>query len=282
MKVKPKELNLVQGSKEWLEARKGKITGSLVASCIGQKGAFLSKEKVASLIKGQSEVFVNKAMKEGAKKEPEIREKAQKLFECDIRPAVFCDENMPLFLASLDGISEDKKTIFEFKYSDLEAEQIEDFAKPSDKYLAQVQFGMHLSGATSCIFVAMDKKGELHSCKVLKDEAFIETMLDKIALFIDEYLFNEAEKKELKDKELIKKATKLKELLAKQKELENEIKALKEALITGAKGENAECEGVKILKNTRSTTDYKAFLKSKKLEVPSEFIKESVSWQVRV
>lgn len=35
-----KIIDLEQGSVEWLNFRKGKITASIVASCIGEKGFF--------------------------------------------------------------------------------------------------------------------------------------------------------------------------------------------------------------------------------------------------
>lgn len=38
MQSNPKRLDLEQGSQEWLNARKGKITASIVANCIGIKG----------------------------------------------------------------------------------------------------------------------------------------------------------------------------------------------------------------------------------------------------
>lgn len=44
-----KIIDLEQGSVEWLNFRKGKIGASMVASCVGIKGAFNSKEEAMNM-----------------------------------------------------------------------------------------------------------------------------------------------------------------------------------------------------------------------------------------
>lgn len=50
-------IDLEQGSHEWLNFRKGKIGASMVASCVGIKGAFNSKEETKDIILGLKEVY---------------------------------------------------------------------------------------------------------------------------------------------------------------------------------------------------------------------------------
>ncbi|EAH5435484.1 hypothetical protein D9M16_08355 [Campylobacter jejuni] len=64
-------IDLEQGSHEWLNFRKGKIGASMVASCVGIKGAFNSKEEAKDIILGLKEVYQNEAMKKSEYKELE-------------------------------------------------------------------------------------------------------------------------------------------------------------------------------------------------------------------
>lgn len=44
-------IDLEQGSPEWLDFRKGKIGASMVASCVGIKDAFNSKEEARDYLR---------------------------------------------------------------------------------------------------------------------------------------------------------------------------------------------------------------------------------------
>lgn len=279
-----KIIDLEQGSAEWLNFRKGKITASIVASCIGEKGAFLSKEKAKELIQGVYEPYVSEAMKKGREYEELIRAKMEFIIGKDITPIVIQSLENELFMASLDGI-DNEKTIYEFKYStnNEEYEQVLKFKKPSPKYYAQVQFQLFVGGFEKCVFVVLNENDDLTYCVIKSDKEYQDFMLRKIDEFIKDYLVNQkSEYKELED-------TKAKNLTIEIIRLENTIKPIKEKLeslkkelIALANGEKARCLDITIYPQSRTIIDYKGFLEQKNITVPKEFYKESTSMCLKI
>ncbi|EAJ9910756.1 hypothetical protein BAW28_06000 [Campylobacter coli] len=279
-----KIIDLEQGSVEWLNFRKGKITASIVASCIGEKGAFLSKEKAKELIQGVYEPYVSEAMKKGREYEELIRAKMEFIIGKDITPIVIQSLENELFMASLDGI-DNEKTIYEFKYStnNKEYEQVLKFKKPSSKYYAQIQFQLFVGGFEKCVFAVLNENDDLTYCMVKSDKEYQDFMLRKIDEFIKDYLVNQkSDYKELED-------TKAKNLTIEIIRLENTIKPIKEKLeslkkelIALANGEKARCLDITIYPQSRTTIDYKGFLEQKNITVPKEFYKESTSMCLKI
>lgn len=279
-----KIIDLEQGSVEWLNFRKGKITASIVASCIGEKGFFLSKEKAKELIQGVYEPYVSEAMKKGREYEELIRAKMEFIIGKDITPIVIQSLENELFMASLDGI-DNEKTIYEFKYStnNKEYEQVLKFKKPSSKYYAQIQFQLFVGGFEKCVFAVLNENDDLTYCMVKSDKEYQDFMLRKIDEFIKDYLVNQkSDYKELED-------TKAKNLTIEIIRLENMIKPIKEKLeslkkelIALANGEKARCLDITIYPQSRTTIDYKGFLEQKNITVPKEFYKESISMCLKI
>ncbi|RTJ20999.1 lambda-exonuclease family protein [Campylobacter jejuni] len=277
-----KIINLEQGSPEWLNFRKGKIGASMVASCVGIKGAFNSKEEARDIILGLKEVYQNEAMKKGNNYEALIRARVEFLHSVSITPVVLQSLENEMFIASLDGMDENG-VIYEFKYSQDEYDFIKRNKKPSDKYYAQVQFQLYISGKEKCIFVAMNKEEEIVECEVSKDEAYQEWLVKNIKQFILDYIMDQkSEYKELED-------TKAKNLTIEIIRLENTIKPIKEKLeslkkelIALANGEKARCLDITIYPQSRTTIDYKGFLEQKNITVPKEFYKESISMCLKI
>ncbi|EDO6981126.1 hypothetical protein FXA29_06960 [Campylobacter coli] len=279
-----KIIDLEQGSVEWLNFRKGKITASIVASCIGEKGAFLSKEKAKELIQGVYEPYVSEAMKKGREYEELIRAKMEFIIGKDITPIVIQSLENELFMASLDGI-DNEKTIYEFKYStnNKEYEQVLKFKKPSSKYYAQIQFQLFVGGFEKCVFAVLNENDDLTYCMVKSDKEYQDFMLRKIDEFIKDYLVNQKnDYKELED-------TKAKNLTIEIIRLENTIKPIKEKLeslkkelIALANGEKARCLDITIYPQSRTIIDYKGFLEQKNITVPKEFYKESISMCLKI
>lgn len=279
-----KIIDLEQGSVEWLNFRKGKITASIVASCIGEKGAFLSKEKAKELIQGVYEPYVSEAMKKGREYEELIRAKMEFIIGKDITPIVIQSLENELFMASLDGI-DNEKTIYEFKYStnNKEYEQVLKFKKPSSKYYDQIQFQLFVGGFEKCVFAVLNENDDLTYCMVKSDKEYQDFMLRKIDEFIKDYLVNQKnDYKELED-------TKAKNLAIEITRLENTIKPIKEKLeslkkelIALANGEKARCLDITIYPQSRTIIDYKGFLEQQGITVPKEFYKESISMCLKI
>ncbi|EAH6483682.1 hypothetical protein E5S77_06130 [Campylobacter jejuni] len=279
-----KIIDLEQGSVEWLNFRKGKITASIVASCIGEKGAFLSKEKAKELIQGVYEPYVSEAMKKGREYEELIRAKMEFIIGKDITPIVIQSLENELFMASLDGI-DNEKTIYEFKYStnNEEYEQVLKFKKPSPKYYAQVQFQLFVGGFEKCVFVVLNENDDLTYCVVKSDKEYQDFMLRKIDEFILDYIIDQkSDYKELEDtkaKNLTIEIIRLEETI---KPIKEKLESLKKELIALANGEKARCLDITIYPQSRTTIDYKGFLEQKNITVPKEFYKESTSMCLKI
>lgn len=277
-----KIIDLEQGSVEWLNFRKGKIGASMVASCVGIKGAFSSKEEARDIILGLKEVYQNEAMRRGNEYEPLIRARVEFLHSVSITPVVLQSLENEMFIASLDGIDENG-VIYEFKYSQDEYDFIKKNKKPSDKYYAQVQFQLYISGKEKCIFVAMNKEEEIVECEVLRDEAYQEWLVKSVKQFILDYIINQkSDYKDLNDnhaKELTIEIIRLENTI---KPIKEKLESLKKELIALANGEKARCLDITIYPQIRTTIDYKGFLEFAKLEVPREYMKQTTSMCLKI
>ncbi|EPU1613171.1 lambda-exonuclease family protein [Campylobacter coli] len=277
-----KIIDLEQGSGEWLNFRKGKIGASMIASCVGIKGAFSSKEEARDIILGLKEVYQNEAMRRGNEYEPLIRARVEFLHSVSITPVVLQSLENEMFIASLDGIDENG-VIYEFKYSQDEYDFIKKNKKPSDKYYAQVQFQLYISGKEKCIFVAMNKEEEIVECEVLRDEAYQEWLVKSVKQFILDYIINQkSDYKDLDDnhaKELTIEIIRLENTI---KPIKEKLESLKKELIALANGEKARCLDITIYPQIRTTIDYKGFLEFAKLEVPREYMKQTISMCLKI
>ncbi|EHT0141866.1 YqaJ viral recombinase family protein [Campylobacter jejuni] len=275
-------IDLEQGSHEWLNFRKGKIGASMVASCVGIKGAFSSKEEARDIILGLKEVYQNEAMRRGNEYEPLIRARVEFLHSVSITPVVLQSLENEMFIASLDGIDENG-VIYEFKYSQDEYDFIKRNKKPSDKYYAQVQFQLYISGKEKCIFVVMNKEEEIVECEVLRDEAYQEWLVKSVKQFILDYIINQkSDYKDLDDnhaKELTIEIIRLENTI---KPIKEKLESLKKELIALANGEKARCLDITIYPQIRTTIDYKGFLEFAKLEVPREYMKQTTSMCLKI
>ncbi|EAL5305708.1 hypothetical protein AB714_06175 [Campylobacter coli] len=277
-----KIIDLEQGSGEWLNFRKGKIGASMIASCVGIKGAFSSKEEARDIILGLKKVYQNEAMRRGNEYEPLIRARVEFLHSVSITPVVLQSLENEMFIASLDGIDENG-VIYEFKYSQDEYDFIKRNKKPSDKYYAQVQFQLYISGKEKCIFVVMNKEEEIVECEVLRDEAYQEWLVKSVKQFILDYIINQkSDYKDLDDnhaKELTIEIIRLENTI---KPIKEKLESLKKELIALANGEKARCLDITIYPQIRTTIDYKGFLEFAKLEVPREYMKQTTSMCLKI
>ncbi|HDZ4941221.1 TPA: YqaJ viral recombinase family protein [Campylobacter jejuni] len=275
-------IDLEQGSSEWLDFRKGKIGASMVASCVGIKGAFNTKEEVRDIILGVKEVYENEAMRKGKEYEPLIRFRVEFLHSVTITPVVLQSLENEIFIASLDGIDENGM-IYEFKYSQNEYDFIKKNKKPSDKYYAQVQFQLYISGKEKCTFVTMNKEEELIECEVLKDETYQNWLVKNVKQFILDYIIDQkSEYKELEDNQSKELALEIIRLESTIKPIKEKLETLKKELIALANGEKARCLDITIYPQSRTVIDYRGFLEQNNITVPKEFYKESTSMCLKI
>lgn len=160
----PKFLTVSQGSSEWHALRDGKIGSSDIASVISLKGAYkmrkvLLAEKAGRAPKPVSD-FQARMFRDGHEWEAVAREKMEFTLGCKLHPIVVQDDENHRFIASLDGISDDRKTFVEIK-STVRAELFTTKEIP-DLYDVQMQWQFLISGATRGVLVIVHREtGEM-------------------------------------------------------------------------------------------------------------------------
>lgn len=153
------EVQLTQGSQEWLEFRQTKRMASETPMIMGLS-AYGSPATVRKA-KWGTNAFVNDAMKQGNREEPIARDSYESKFEI-MRPAVFLDGE---YGASLDGINVDGDWILEIKTPFKDAENSDRWKEaekggvtPAD--YAQVQHQLMVTGAKGAHLWVWDAKAK--------------------------------------------------------------------------------------------------------------------------
>lgn len=154
-----KILNLVQGSDEWLKAREEHFNASEAPSIFGES-KYKSRTVLLNEKKGVKEKVPDHLQKLFDKGH-ETEDKARDLLEFETAEtfepivATLEVEGLPL-LASLDGISEDHKTIFEHKlWNEVLAENVRNnVLEPT--YYWQLEQQLLVAGAERALFVVSD------------------------------------------------------------------------------------------------------------------------------
>ena len=112
-----KELDLEQGSLKWLEARKGKITGTRLKDVLKTDNLPVIYEMIAELGSDEiEETFVNKAMQRGKDCEPIAISLYQHMTGVVIDSVGFCiSEDNEMLALSQDGFTADRTGAVEVK-----------------------------------------------------------------------------------------------------------------------------------------------------------------------
>ena len=165
------QLDLEQGSDEWLESRMLSFNASECGSLFGCSPYDPQTPlKLAEIKYAGRTIFVNDAMRRGNEQEPFIREHIEQKYEINLYPIVGCLEEDNRFRASFDGITEDGNTICEIKNSDKTYLYTQKHLKPPKNYELQIQHQLLVSGANVCIFaVRNNTSGEIIDVMVYPD-----------------------------------------------------------------------------------------------------------------
>lgn len=246
-----KLLELEQGSDEWLEKRRGSITGTDASIIMGvnpfKTRKDLLKEKLAL-----TTPILNDAMKMGQELEPRAREVYMIRENIIVYPAVVVHDDYFWAMASLDGISEAGDLILEIKCGKSAFEKAQNKEIPP-YYYAQMQHCMWVSDTQKChYFCFWDGKGILQT--VVRDNNYIKKMVEEEIKFYDEMLFTSEKDLEtiLDDREELKL---LLDEYEQAKEREAHYTALKESfrqsIIDLCESKDTEAFGYKITKSVR-------------------------------
>lgn len=164
-------IDLQQGTEEWLAWRMSGITAT-EASIINGTNTYQSIEDLflEKTFQKHRHFIENDATRQGSDLEPLVRDLTNKHFAEDFHPACVQSRKYPFLLASLDGISYDKKIILEIKcpshfythkknssyfngWDDAEVSEALYHDVP-DYYYTQIQHQLFITGAEQCVFAS--------------------------------------------------------------------------------------------------------------------------------
>lgn len=169
-----------QRSDEWLQYRSKKIGSSEVAAILGVS-PYMSAYELWELKTGKRKPKpANYAMQRGIEAEATIRS----LFELQypqcgkLTQPTLEFKDWPVLIASLDGLSEDSKTLVEFKYPSkiVYEDTMKEIIPPH--YYAQMQSQMLVSGCRDGYFVCYNGTPNLAVMKIKFDEFYAHNLLN--------------------------------------------------------------------------------------------------------
>lgn len=141
-----KILDIEQGSQEWLDLRKTKVTATDIAKIIG-----ISPWGNIRTLYMQKKGFIDEAvetdaMRRGKELEPLIRERSEIYLLQSFKPIVGIHEEFDFAMASFDGINEKNKTLLEIKTASKVDHKEASNNRIPEKYYPQIQWQLFVSG----------------------------------------------------------------------------------------------------------------------------------------
>jgi putative phage-type endonuclease len=271
-----------QNTREWLLWRKSKIGASDAPIVMGvspwKTPQQLWKEKVSDTI----ETFTTAAMLRGQALEPTARVHLEKELGIKLNPEVMTHKDYDFIVASLDGVSEDGKTVVEIKCPSEFSHNLAKKGDIADHYKVQMQHQMAVTGVDSVIYysfdgstgvqIKYDRDQDMIDSIIEEEKKFYKCMVDKIEP-IDTSLRT--------DKEWVEATEQWKELQVKKKELEEAERECRDRLLYLAKDKNVHGNGLALTKVERKgAVDYSKIAVLKTLDLDFYRKEPSTHWRI--
>lgn len=171
-------IDLPQGSPEWLSFRQGKLSASKAGIIMGlspYQTPFQLYEEEMGLRDPQPQ---RAHMTRGLEVEDQVREWFFMNTSIRVFPAVVQHATNPIFIASLDGLSKDGKTIVEIKNNNEGYHLLAKDGTLPAMYLAQVQFQMFVTGLSEAYYIS-HRQDSCIMVPVKRNQSYIDDMVEK-------------------------------------------------------------------------------------------------------
>lgn len=276
-------VRLEQGSQEWLDFRKTKITAT--DACVIM-GASPWKTKAKLYLEKTSELppeEPNERMRRGNELEPIAREMFSIENGIDVFPKVVVSE---WAMASLDGMSEFGQYIVEIKCPGEKDHAIALSGKVPDHYYPQLQHQMYVTGLQFAYYYSFDGLDGV-TLKVPRDDDYIEKMVEEEKKFY-ECIVNkiapepsEGDYIQREDDLWQQCASKWKEIVSQIKELESQEEDLRKQLIFLSGQSNTKGGGISLCRVQRKgNVEYSKIPELKNVDLESYRKASSESWRI--
>lgn len=248
-----------QNTPEWLELRKNHIGASDGPIIMGDSPWKTPYQLWQEKLGLAEQPDASWAMRRGTELEPIALEAYNTHTGNNASPVVLFHSKISYMMASLDGLSEDKKIVVEIKCPGKEDHETAKNGKVPAKYKAQLQHQLEVAN-TDVLHYFSYREGDFALVEVKKDQKYIDKLLKKEAEFWEKMQNLEAPK--LTNKDFIEKADQewaetaddWKCVHARIKDLQNIEKELKKKLIRLSGGESCKGSGVTVQKIIRKGT----------------------------
>ena len=264
------QVNLEQGSSEWLDYRRDRIMASDVSVIMGDNPWKSPLNLYNDKISGES-AFFNSAMQRGQKLEPMARGWAINKFKTLFIPNVYQHGKHHWLGASLDGISFDGKTCIEIKCG-LKSHELAKEGVIPEYYKWQMLCQMEVMNLDKIYYISYQSDDDVIMMVYERDDLMIASMLAACEKFYTENLCSKnppSDKSDCEDMELIDdidRKTRLEinfenraRLKDKIKYLEGLVEHIDEELIEDARGISIKLGNHKCLKYyAKGSVDYKS------------------------
>lgn len=174
-------VNLAQGSPEWHEHRKTHYNASEAPCVMGcSPWAPKTMHDLVSHKMGSKTVYQNAAMRRGTELEPRAREAYERTTGNIVEPIVGVHDDLPLYSASLDGMTFDGDLIVEIKCP-AKGTSSDSYQKAlngsAGHYIWQIQHQLFVSGAKVCEFFVFDGIDQGVLLPIVRDDAMIAKLI---------------------------------------------------------------------------------------------------------
>jgi len=176
-----KVINLEQGSTQWLNWRKSKVTASKIGAIMGTSPYQTPNDVYEEMIGDSLGQPPNFAMQRGLALEPIARQIVSKTFELDLQPLVVEHDEISYLAASLDGFDKRQEIVWENKApGKQEHSETETKGIPS-KYFFQCHMQLFITGAKKLLYTTINDNHEIKHTWLLPDLA-VSAKIQKAAL----------------------------------------------------------------------------------------------------
>lgn len=275
-----------QNTEEWLELRKSKIGASDAPVILGVspwKSPYqLWQEKLGL----SNDHQMNSSMKRGHDLEPVALEKYNETVGYKLSPTVVFHPKIEWMMASLDGLSEDRKIAVEIKCPGKEDHFIASQGRIPDKYFPQLQHQLAVIGLPMIHYFSFSDEN-FHLVEVHRDEKYIEHLISEEGAFWNKV--QNFECPELTERDFVERNDNNWSYIANQwrkaherlKKAEHEESLLRQNLISLAEGQSCLGAGIKVQKIIRKgSVDYKSIPELKGVDLDKYRKGVSESWRI--
>lgn len=171
----PKKIDLVQGSPEWLEYRRGHIMASDASIIMNDNPYRNLLDLYEDKVHGKS-AHLNEAMRRGQEMEPKARKWAEVAFGELFEPCVYEHPFIDRMAASLDGVSKCEEIVIEIKCG-IKSHEMALKGEIPDYYKWQMYHQMEVMNVDKIFYISYQSDDDVEVIPFFREDVLIEQLI---------------------------------------------------------------------------------------------------------